>query len=245
MASTFPGFSPKAITFLRQLAKNNSRDWFQPRKDQFEDLLRQPMIQLVGLVNDQLRTFAVDHVKDPAKAVHRIYRDVRFSKDKSPYKNNISAMFGPKGLSKLAGGMYYLSISGTEVEIAGGVYMPGPAELAAIRKSISDNPARFFDLVEHPKMLKIVGPLRGEQLSRPPKGFEPDHPAIGLLRRKQFYYYTTLPTSTATSPGLEKVIIRQFKAMAPAIDYLNGILLKSAKGNEGEEELPKRPKPMF
>jgi uncharacterized protein (TIGR02453 family) len=245
MASTFPGFSPKAITFLRQLAKNNSRDWFQPRKDQFEELLRQPMIQLAGVVNDQLRTFAVDHVKDPAKAVHRIYRDVRFSKNKLPYKTNISAMFVRKGLSKLGSGAYYFSISATEVEIFGGIYMPEPAELAAIRKAIADNPTKFSNLVENPKMLKIVGPLRGEQLSRPPKGFEPDHPAIDLLRRKQFYYFTSLPTSAATSPGLEKVLIKQFKAMAPAIDYLNGILLKIAKADEGEEELPKRPKPMF
>src|ERR1700733_6735324 len=101
MPKTFPGFSPKAITFLRQLEKNNSRDWFQPRKDQFEELLRQPMLELARLIADHLRPFAVDHVLPPAKAVHRIYRDVRFSKDKSPYKTNISAMFPRKGLSKL------------------------------------------------------------------------------------------------------------------------------------------------
>jgi len=245
MASNFPGFSPKAITFLRQLANNNKREWFQPRKEQFEELLRQPMLQLAGLVADQLRTFAVEHVMDPAKAVHRIYRDVRFSKDKSPYKTNISAMFPRKGLSKMCGAGYYFSISGKDVELAGGIYGPGPAELAVIRAAIAGDPAGFRKVITNAKMTKITGEIRGEQLARPPKGFEADHPAIDLLRRKQLYYFTSLPTSAATSPGLDKVLVKQFKAMAPAMDYLNGILLKAARGDEGEEELPVRPKPMF
>jgi uncharacterized protein (TIGR02453 family) len=245
MTTGFPGFSPKAITFLRQLEKNNSRDWFQPRKDQFEELLRQPMLELAGLVGEQLRTFAVDHVIPANKAVHRIYRDVRFSKDKSPYKTNISAMFPRRGLSKLAGGAYYFSLSADEFGIFGGIYMPEPTDLKVIREEIDKNPAGFRKIVENPKMIKITGPLRGDKLARLPKGFDEDHPAIDLLRNKQFYYYTSLPAKAATEVGLDKVLIKQFKVMAPAVDYLNGLLLRAAKGDEEEEQLPKRPKPMF
>jgi uncharacterized protein (TIGR02453 family) len=245
MPKSFPGFSAKAITFLRQLEKNNSRGWFQPRKIDFDELVRLPMLELAGLINDQLRTFAVDHVMEPKKAVHRIYRDVRFSKDKAPYKTNISAMWHPRGLSKMSGGGYYLSISGKTVEIAGGVYMPGPAELTAIRKAIDTEPARFKKIVLDPKLLKLVGPLRGDQLSRPPKGFDPDHAAIDLLRQKQFYYFLTLPTSAATEPGLEKLAIKHFKAMHPAVEHLNNILRKISAPDEAADERPLRPKPMF
>jgi uncharacterized protein (TIGR02453 family) len=245
MPATFSGFSPRAITFLRQLAKNNAREWFQPRKDQFEELLRQPMLELTGLVVDQLRSFAVDHVREPAKAVHRIYRDVRFSKDKSPYKTNISAMFPRKGLGKMTGAGYFFSISATQVDIAGGCYMPGPPELAAIRKDILANLAAFRNALENPKRIKLAGGLQGEQLARPPKGFDADHPAIDLLRRKQFYYYVTLPVAAATSPGLEKVLVKHFKAMSPAVEYLNRILLSSAEPDSAAEPRPARPKPMF
>jgi uncharacterized protein (TIGR02453 family) len=245
MASTFAGFEPKAITFLKQLEKNNSRDWFTPRKPQFEELLRQPMLELAGIIANELRTFAVDHVLDPNKAVHRIYRDVRFSKDKSPYKTNISAMFHRKGLSKMSSAGYYFSLSGANIEIAGGVYMPEPPELTLIRQEIAENTTKFRQILLNPKLTKIAGPLRGEKLARPPKSFDPDHPSIDLLRNKQFYYFTTLPASAATAKGFDKLIIKQFKAMAPAMDYLNGILLKAAKGEAGDEELPKRPKPMF
>jgi uncharacterized protein (TIGR02453 family) len=245
MPTSFRGFSPNAIKFLRELEKNNSRDWFQPRKDQFEELVRAPMLELAAIVNEQLRTFAVDHVTDPKKAVHRIYRDVRFSKDKAPYKTNISAMFRPKGLSKMGGGGYYLSIAAKSVELAGGVYMPGPAELSAIRVAINDNPREFKQMLEDPKLLKLVGPLRGDQLSRPPKGFDRDHPAMDLLRRKQFYYFTTLPTSVATSAGLEKLAIKHFKAMYPALTFLNDILRKVSRPGEEDDGRPLRPKPMF
>ena len=243
MPAAFPGFSPKAITFLRQLKKNNSRDWFQPRKEQFELLLRQPMLELSAIVLHHLRTFAVEHVVEPRKAVHRIYRDVRFSKDKSPYKTNISAMFDRKGLSH-AGAGYYFSLASDEFSIAGGIYMPGPIELAAVRAEIAAHPALFRKSVDDKKMTQLVGPLLGEQLTRVPKAFSSEDPAADLLRRKQFYYRTSLPVTAATSPGLDKILIKHFKAMSSTMDYLNGVMLKARNG-DADEQRPVRPKPMF
>ena len=243
MPNSFPGFSPKAITFLRQLKKNNSRDWFTPRKEEFESLLREPMLELTGVIADQMRSFAVDYVMEPKRAVHRIYRDVRFSKDKSPYKTNISAMFWRKGLPKNLSAGFYFSLSGDLFEMAGGLYMPGPEELAAVRRAIAEDAAGFKKRIEDRPCVKLMGPCRGESLTRDPKGYE-GHPAAALLRRKQFYYFVEQKSSIATQPDLEKRIIRSIKAMAPVIEFLNQIFLDGGAGEE-EESRPKRPVPMF
>ena len=246
MPKSFEGFSPKAITFLRQLKKNNSRDWFTPRKEMFEQLLRQPMLELTVRVADQMRGYAVDYVKDPAKAVHRIYRDVRFSKDKSPYKTNISAMFFRAGLGKNNTAGFYFSLSGESVEIAGGLYMPGAPELAAIRKAIVADPPGFKKQIEPPALVKVMGACLGESLTRPPKGFEEQsESAQTLLRRKQFYYFVMMKNEGATKPGLDQLITKGFKAMAPAIEFMNQILLSAAVAGEETPKRPKRPEPMF
>src|SRR2546423_6282119 len=138
MGNAFPGFPREGLRFLRQLERNNSREWFQPRKELFEQRVREPMLRLVELLCDDVRKFAADHVVEPKKALYRIYRDTRFSKDKTPYKTHIAAIFPARGLPKHAGAGFYFHISQKGVEIAGGMYMPGPPELAAVRKAIAD-----------------------------------------------------------------------------------------------------------
>src|ERR1700709_527546 len=98
--ASFAGFSPAALTFFKQLEKNNTREWFIPRKEKFEELVRRPMLELIALINDDLRRLAVYYVTEPAKALYRIHRDTRFSKDKTPYKDHLGAMFPRQGLSK-------------------------------------------------------------------------------------------------------------------------------------------------
>ena len=243
MPKSFAGFSPRAITFLRLLKKNNSREWFTPRKEEFESLLRQPMLELTGIIADGMRSFAVDYLMEPKRAVHRIYRDVRFSKDKSPYKTNISAMFWRKGLPKNLSAGFYYSLAGDLFEMAGGLYMPGPEELAAVRRAIAEDAAGFKKQIEDRPCVKLMGPCLGESLTRDPNGYE-GHPAAALLRRKQFYYFIEQKSSIAMQPGLEKRIIRSFKAMAPVIEFLNQIFVARGAGEE-EEPRPKRPAPMF
>src|SRR4051812_19695719 len=119
-ASTFSGFDPKALTFFKQLAKNNDRAWFTPRKELFETLVRGPMIELVTQLCDDLRKFAVDYVPaDPKKVIYRIYRDTRFSKDKTPYKTHIGAHFQHRKLPKNLAGGFYVGVSHEGLEIAG------------------------------------------------------------------------------------------------------------------------------
>jgi uncharacterized protein (TIGR02453 family) len=243
MPANFPGFSPKAITFLRQLKKNNDRAWFQPRKTLFEELIRNPMIELATLINDDLRLFAVDHLTDPKKAVHRIYRDTRFSKDKTPYKTRASAMFPRAGLGKEAGAQFYYSLSAEGLHIAAGMFWPDPAELKFVRSKIADNAKKLRKLIEEPKLMRKLGKCQGESAVRVPKDFPADHPAQDLLRRKSFYFASTLETAVATGPKIRREIVDRFKLVAPMVAYLNELSLERV--GSGEDERPVRPVPMF
>src|SRR4051812_31487683 len=207
MPRTFSGFSPKAISFFRQLERNNKREWFQPRKDQFEALCRAPMLELVAQVVEDLRGFAIDHVVEPKRAIYRIYRDTRFSKDKSPYKTHIAAIFPHARLPKHAGAGYYFAVSHEGLSIGGGVYGPGPVELAALRAAIAKDPRAFRKLIDDKRLRRPMGELQGEQVARVPKGYAADHPAGDLLRRKQLYFYTTIDAATALKPAVRAAVV--------------------------------------
>jgi uncharacterized protein (TIGR02453 family) len=249
MPSTFPGFSPKALSFFRQLERNNRREWFQPRKDVFENELREPMLQLVALINDDLRSFAAEHVTEPSKAVYRIYRDTRFSKDKTPYKTHLAANFPRRGLPKHAGGGFYFSVSHKEIEIAGGVYMPGPEELSAIRAAVVKDPRTLPNLLADRALRRSVGELQGEKYARVPKGFEEpaarDAALAELLKHKQLYFYVTLDPKLASSSKLRREVVNRFRDMAPVVEYFNRSILRARRDDDNPAERPVRPDPMF
>src|ERR1700761_7154534 len=130
-----PYFRPEAITFLRNLARHNDRDWFQPRKAQFEAELKEPMLAVVRRITDAMIDFAPDHMRPAEKALFRIYRDTRFSSDKRPYKTHTAAWWAQQslqkqGLQKTSGAGYYFHVSAKEVTIAAGAYMPEKEQLA-------------------------------------------------------------------------------------------------------------------
>ncbi len=181
------------------------------------------MIELLEAINEELKKFAPDYVCDPPKAIYRIYRDTRFSKDKTPYKTHIAANLPRRGLNKNSGGGFYFSVSPTSVEVGGGVYMPGPDELLTLRMHLAINNLQFRKASA--KAEKLMGELQGAQLTKVPKGFHPDQPAADLIRRKQFFYFTTLDGKLAASAELFPELIARFKAMMPAIEFLNGPLL--------------------
>ncbi len=237
-------FSPAALSFFRQLAKNNRREWFQPRKEKFDDVIRRPMLELVGLVNDDFRKFAIDYVfADPAKAIYRIYRDTRFSKDKTPYKTHIAAHFQHQKLPKNRAAGFYFSVSNTEIEIAGGIYMPGPEELAAVRAAIISTPVAFGKLIRTPALVRKLGPLQGAKLARVAKGFSPDDPAAEWLRMKQFYFNVTLDPSHALKPGFRKAIVDHFRLLVPIVSFFNAAVIAAMEPEKVDR--PVRPAPMF
>jgi len=224
----FAGFPPEATGFFRGLARNNRRDWFLPRKAVFEASVKQPMRELVTALNRALASFAPEFATDPEKAIYRFYRDTRFSHDKKPYKEQIAASFRARGTA-LGHGGFYCAISHKEVAVGGGVYMPEPATLLAIRNHIARNHVALRRILANPKVLSLFGEMQGEQLTRVPKGFCADHPAADLLRFKQFLLYVVLPPALATSPQLYAEIVDRFRAMTPFLRFLNAPLPKEKK----------------
>jgi uncharacterized protein (TIGR02453 family) len=218
----FPGFPKEGIAFLRALKKNNDRDWFTPRKAQFEAAVKQPMIELVSAIHGEMMRFAPQYVGDPAKSVYRIYRDTRFSKDKTPYKTFASALLLRNGFDKYSGSAgIYFSVSPSEIEVAGGVYTPDRDVLLAVRQYIAENHKSFRATFAAPKVKKLMGELWGDSVSRVPKGFDAEHPAADLIRRKHYILSAQLDPKIATTPQLLGEIVARIEAITPFVEFLN------------------------
>jgi len=221
MRSGFGGFPPEAMTFYRGLARHNTREWFQPRKKIYDEKVKAPMAELVTELDRAMMEFAPDYVTDPDKAIFRIYRDTRFSADKTPYKTQIAASFRRRGLGPQGGAGFYFSVSAREVEVGGGIYMPPPEMLRAVRTHIAPRHAELRKIVAAPAIRRLFGGMRGERLSRVPKGFCAEDPAADLLRYKQFLLFTTLDAALATTPKLFAEVEKRFRAMTPFLEFLN------------------------
>jgi uncharacterized protein (TIGR02453 family) len=151
----------------------------------------------------------------------RIYRDTRFSADKKPYKTHVAAWWSHQGLEKTSGAGYYFHIDAKEVVIAAGAYMPEKDQLAAIRHWLLDNHLEFRKLLQKPAVRKTFSEFEGNALTRPPKGFPKEHPALDLIRCRQWGLSTTLSASAALDPGFAAELIRHFRLAAPVVDALN------------------------
>ncbi len=221
MEFQFPGFAPEARQFLRELAANNSRAWFKPRKSDFEKYVRNPLIELAWELGEALSDYAEGYRTDPRKAVYRIYRDVRFSKNKDPYKTHAAAVFPPIGLDRHAGAGFYFHFSADEVLVGGGVYAPGSTELRLIREQIARDPEELRSIVAAPEFKQAFGGIEGATLKRIPQGFPRDHPAANLLVYKQFLAGATLPGAEIEQPSLAGLLDRHFRTIAPFLAFLN------------------------
>ncbi len=225
MPNLFCGFPAPGQEFLRELKENNQRDWFQARKDIYDTAVKAPMVEFVDVLNAEFARFAPEYITDPKKAMHRIYRDTRFSKNKTPYKTNSSASFHQSVTDKEAMAGFYVSVSPFQIEVAGGVYSPEPPQMLAIRNAISNDLDTWAALVEHKKRKKFLGELQGDALTRPPKGFPKDDPADFWIRKKQWLYFDlTLDPALALTPKLVGEVVRRFEAMHPVIQFLNAAL---------------------
>jgi uncharacterized protein (TIGR02453 family) len=216
-----PYFRPQALTFLRNLTRHNDRDWFTPRKAEFEAELKEPMLSIVRRITDAMVSFAPHHMRPAEKSLFRIYRDTRFSSDKRPYKTHVAAWWSHQGLDKTSGAGYYFHVSAKEVIIAAGAYMPEKDQLAAIRHWLLENHTSFRKLLQKPNVRRTFTEFEGNALTRPPKGFPPGHPALDLIQCRQWGLSVTLPANTALDPDFAAVIIRHFKLAAPVVDALN------------------------
>jgi len=225
VSEPFTRFAPNAIAFLRALKRNNDREWFRARKEQYEELLRAPMIALIARLAADFRGFAPELVADPRVSLYRIYRDTRFSEDKRPLKTHVAAHFPHRGMARHRGAGLYLHVSPDDVWIGGGLYAPDTSELAAIREHLAANHRRFRSIVDAPRFRRMVGALEGTRLQRVPRGFPRDHPAAEYLRFRQFLAGRELPPSVATSPRFYASTLALFREVTPLVRFLNEPLI--------------------
>lgn len=227
-------FTAPGLKFLKDLAKHNERDWFNPRKETFERELKTPLYALIAEINDALVDFAPEYIRPPQKAALRIYRDIRFSANKAPYKTHVASWWARDGLEKTSGAGFYVSINHERVVIAAGVYMPERTQLLAIRRHLVEHHAEFNALLSARKMRSAFEEFEGAKLTRPPKGFQDAPPeAMDLILCKQWGVSTTLPADEALKPTLRKLIVDRLRIATPMVQMLNAPLL------------PKARKPMF
>jgi uncharacterized protein (TIGR02453 family) len=212
---------PEGLAFLRALARNNDREWFTPRKAVFEAELKEPMLAIIRKVSEAMEGFAPAYLRPAEKCLFRIYRDTRFSADKLPYKTHVAAWWSRSGLGKTSGAGYYFHVSAKEVVIAAGAWMPEKDQLAAIRHWLLDHHNEFRKVLQTAAIRKAFSEFEGNALTRPPKGFPKDHPALDLIQCRQWGLSTALPAAAALKPGFAATLTRHFRLAAPVVDALN------------------------
>ena len=236
-APTFTGFRPEAVQFLADLAANNERTWFQPRKAEFEQLLKEPLEALCVALDERFRARRLPLRADPAKSPFRIYRDVRFAKDKSPYKTNVGASFpwtgdpvagDPDGRSHSAnvhssGGYFHLSPG--EIYVGGGYWHPEKPWIDAFRRWVASEPREIRRLLGAKPFRATFGELSrdGHVLQRVPAGYAADHPEAEILRLKDVVFGRRLSDGEAGSPDLPDLIADTFAAGVPLLRRLAAI----------------------
>ncbi|MDQ3486152.1 MAG: DUF2461 domain-containing protein [Acidobacteriota bacterium] len=214
-------FTAETLKFLRALKRNNDRDWFKARKDKYEQHVRGPMIAVIERLARDFQSFAPEIVASPKTSLYRIYRDTRFSDNKTPLKTQVSASFRWKGLPKGEGAGLYLEVHPQWVWMGGGFWAPPTPQLVRIREHIADTFPEIQRLSRAKAFTSVFGTLDGEKLTRVPRGYPKDHPAAEYLQFKQFLAGRQFPPEFATSSAFYPALIQTFKAAMPLIRFLN------------------------
>jgi uncharacterized protein (TIGR02453 family) len=215
--------SAATFEFLRELQQNNDRDWFTAHKPRYKAAFDEYK-QFGEAVRDQMS----HHDNIERLNVFRIYRDVRFSKDKSPYKTHLGAYLS-RATKWLRGG-YYFHIEPGGSFVGGGFWDPNPADLKRIREEIAADDQPLRQIMADPVFIQTFGTLEGEQLKTAPQGYPKDHPAIDLLRYKQFLVSKQFSDKEVLSASFQEAVVETFRAMRPFFDYMSEVLTTDANG---------------
>lgn len=218
---SFAGFPAEARWFLEEIEANNNREWFEANKPLYLEKVKQPMEELVAAIGREMGDYAADYIPEPKKAVLRIYRDVRFSKNKLPYKTNVAANFPRQGQGKMEGASFYLHLDRKELVVAAGIYMPSPETLKQLRSYIAGRHEELRAIIAERNLKKLMGGLHGEPMTRLPKGYLPGDPAEDLLRYKMFIVWSELDPALAYSSKVVTEVSKRFRAAAPLVEFLN------------------------
>jgi len=215
-------FTAATFKFQRDLAKTNNRTWFAANKARYEDVLRDPFLRLIEDMQAPLAKISKHYRADPKPSggsLFRIYRDTRFRNDKTPYKTWAGARFGHERRREIAAPSFYLHIQQRDSFAGGGLWHPEPPTLKKIREFLADNPAAWKKAV-YGKPFRERFEFWGEALTRPPRGFDPQHELIEDIKRRNFAAGAAIADSIVTSDELLPAVVDTFKRIAPMIDYL-------------------------
>ncbi|WP_432712075.1 DUF2461 domain-containing protein [Pedobacter sp.] len=217
---------PSTLTFLKDVAQNNNREWFAEHKGEYE-AARENVLELIQTLIPELAKIdpmlAAD--TDPKKSLMRIYRDVRFSNNKDPYKTNFGIWFSAYGKGGNEPG-YYLHLQPGECFLAGGYWMPDAAHLKLIRQEIDYNSHDFFQIIEDKAFAANFKLSTTNTLKKAPKGYEPDDPNIAYLKLKSFEVVKKIPDEDLYQPTIVKKVVSNFKTIYPLVAFLRNAIAK-------------------
>ena len=215
--------NPDVITFYKELSENNTREWFEPQKKRFKSLELEIKQYAEEIKNNLNETDEIEHAK-----IFRIYRDVRFSKNKTPFKTHFGISFHRKK-PDLRGG-YYIHISPGNSFIATGFWNPDNDDLYRIRKEMEVDAKEFREIINKDEFKFHWGNLQGEEVKTAPKGFSKEHPDIDMIRKKQFLFIKKFSDKNVLARNFSEQIITHFKAIRPFFDHMTSILTTDLNG---------------
>ncbi len=223
MSDSFDGFPKDFFVFFGELKSRNDRGWFEANKQRFRDSVQAPMSAFISAMAPRLARISKHFVADPRPnggSMFRIYRDIRFAKDKRPYKEHAACHFRHvQGRDVHAPG-FYMHFASDEVFFGGGMWMPPTEALAKIRWAIANRPSGWRAIRADRGFAKAFDDIEGEALTRPPRGFNPDHPLIDDIKKKSFFAMHQSSAKSARSPKLVEEVADTFKAASPLMKFL-------------------------
>jgi uncharacterized protein (TIGR02453 family) len=220
--SRYARFRPETVRFLEELSANNNREWFNANKSRYEEDVLDVALRFVQAMHDPLSEFAPRFTAIPKRvggSLMRIYRDTRFSKDKTPYKTNIGIQFRHEMAKDVHSPGYYVHIDPEQVFLGAGMWRPAPNALRAIRERIAAKPAEW-ERARNDKAFSRYFAMGGEILTRPPRGFAGDHPQIEDIKRKDFIAVRNMSPEDALTPRFQQKVEAAFKAATPYMQFL-------------------------
>jgi uncharacterized protein (TIGR02453 family) len=223
----FKGFPKDFFAFFRELKTHNERAWFEDNKQRYRDSVQAPMSAFIEAMVPRMKKISKHFVCDPRPnggSMFRIYRDMRFAKDKRPYKENAACHFRHASGRGVHAPGFYMHFAPDEVLFGGGSWMPEPDALAKIRGAIAGKPTAWKKVVGDPAFRKQFDGVQGDALSRPPRGFEHDHPLIDDIKKKSFFALRREGVTLAQSSQLVGAVADTFRAASPLMKFLCGAL---------------------
>lgn len=215
--------SPEVFSFLSELAQNNNKPWFEGQKDRFKDYQNDFKAFVTEVKTGMEKKDQIENSK-----VFRIYRDIRFSKDKTPYKSHFAASFSRLGAERRGG--YYLHLKPGESFLAVGFWNPNKEDILRIRKEFELDVSELEEILAGKELKQVWGDLQGEQLKTAPKGFDREHPNIEFLRYKQFIFTRKFSDKEVLKPSFSDEVVRSYEAIRPFFDYMSDVLTTNLNG---------------